>query len=232
MLRTFDAARPALFGALLDVVAGVLRELPYVSTESLPRMADFARIGIAVEKVLGWPAGTFLSVYAENIGEQHSEALAASPVGEALCTFMESRTEWEGTAQGLLDLLNQQFSEKAKQKEWPKNSRSVSVHLKRIAPNLRGAGIWADMGGRNTKKRIVRLEKKMLTENTGNFASFASLRHISSQNAMTQNSDYDANQNAAEVCVIDSLSQNEANDANDANDAKFPTLSKASSQKR
>jgi hypothetical protein len=41
-----------LLGALLDLVAAVLRELPNVAADCLPRMVDFARVVLALGPVL------------------------------------------------------------------------------------------------------------------------------------------------------------------------------------
>src|SRR5439155_26155152 len=53
----FTHARPALLGGLLDALVGTLAVLPSVRLRELPRLADFARFGVAVERALGWPPG-------------------------------------------------------------------------------------------------------------------------------------------------------------------------------
>jgi len=50
---TFEAVRPAVLGALFDVLACVLAVLPGVRLESMPRMADFARVLAAVDETQG-----------------------------------------------------------------------------------------------------------------------------------------------------------------------------------
>lgn len=57
----FQKKGPRIMGAILDLMAGVLRELPDVGHDDLPRMADFARVGIAVERALGYEAGAFMT---------------------------------------------------------------------------------------------------------------------------------------------------------------------------
>ena len=51
---TFEAEHPLILGAVLDAVAGGMRELPSVKLSRLPRMADFAKWGEAVGR---GPAG-------------------------------------------------------------------------------------------------------------------------------------------------------------------------------
>ena len=65
MEARFEAAQPALLGALLDLFVKVLAALPSVAIapEHRPRMADFAALGEAVFRVHGKPAGAFLARY-------------------------------------------------------------------------------------------------------------------------------------------------------------------------
>ena len=142
VLADFDRLRPELLGGLLDLVAGVLRELPSVRLDCLPRMADFARIGVAVERVLQWPEGTFIDACSGNIAGQHEEALAISAIGEPLQLFMKKHAEWSGTAKELLDTLGTFVGETSqKAREWPKSARAIGGLLRRAAPNLRAVGI-------------------------------------------------------------------------------------------
>ena len=48
------AALPGALGAVLDLVAGVLAELPATTVENAPRMADFAKVLAALDTVTGW----------------------------------------------------------------------------------------------------------------------------------------------------------------------------------
>src|SRR5262249_49903033 len=82
--RAFEAARPGIFGALLDAVAAAIREAPNVRLPALPRMADFAEWSVAAELGLGWPTGGFLDAYTQNIASAHELALDASPVAQTL----------------------------------------------------------------------------------------------------------------------------------------------------
>ena len=51
--REFEEARPRILGALLDAAAAGLRNLPNVTLDQLPRMADFAIWVSACERALG-----------------------------------------------------------------------------------------------------------------------------------------------------------------------------------
>src|SRR5262249_43235555 len=56
----FEQDRPAILGAILDVVSAGLRNLPHVQLGTLPRMADFAAWITACEPALGWKTSSFL----------------------------------------------------------------------------------------------------------------------------------------------------------------------------
>jgi len=163
VLAEFEAARPAILGALLSAVSGALRALPNVRLTELPRMADFARVGVAVERALNWPDGSFLSAYTGNVGAQNEEALAASPVGEAVQNFLADQSVWSGSASDLLRALDaRREAGKAAPTEWPKNGRALSGQLRRIAPNLRAAGggldVCFDKAG---ARRLITLRKSL-----------------------------------------------------------------------
>ncbi len=166
VLADFDAKRSLITGSLMSILSGVLRELPDVITKTaesvnLPRMADFANIGIAVERVLGWPEGSFMAAYASSIGEQNQEALSSSVVYEPLLKLIGDDPEfaWSGSPQQLLDELTKSVDEKiSRLPEWPKNARSLSNQLKRIAPNLRSIGVEVSVGKAN-RQRITRIER-------------------------------------------------------------------------
>lgn len=162
VISEFEEVRPDILGGLLDVVAGVLRELPMVRVTCLPRMADFARIGVAVERVLKWPDDSFMSAYAGNIAGQHEEALSSSVLGEPLQMLMKGRSEWLGTAKELLDDVSKQAGESVvKTRDWPKSPRSISGLLRRMAPNLRASGLDVEFTTPHGKRLIV------LTNRTG-----------------------------------------------------------------
>ena len=87
----FECAKPLILGRLMDVLAGVLRELPnsVIRAEHKPRMLDFAHLGIATEKVCGWPDGCFLEAYEQSRAETANSVLEGSTVAQALISLAE-----------------------------------------------------------------------------------------------------------------------------------------------
>ncbi len=160
VLSEFETVRPLIVGALLDTLAGVLRLLPSVTLAQMPRMADFARVGVAVEQALGWPAGSFMDAYSGNIKEQHEEALSASVVGEMVQKLLTEGSEWEGTASELLQALAKIGGENVtRRRDWPANGRVLSGQLKRLSTNLRFVGIGVDYS-KTHGKRLISLTRQ------------------------------------------------------------------------
>jgi hypothetical protein len=155
----FETARPRILGALLDIVAGALRELPSVKLPRHPRMADFAKWATAAEPALGWEPESFLAAYTGNRAEANDLALDGSPVAPFLRELAEAGG-WEGTCGDLLERLGKDVGERGtKAPTWPKTPRALSGQLRRLAPNLRRAGVlvdsWREAGGK--RRRMVRI---------------------------------------------------------------------------
>jgi hypothetical protein len=163
----FEDARPVIFSALLNGLAFALRDLANVRLSALPRMADPVLWATAGETAFGWPQGTFLSVYLENLKEGAIASVEAHPVGLAIRQLLDGKAEWLGEAQRLLEALRETASEElTKARNWPANARSLSVSLRRLAPALRRSGVAVEFA--KERRRQIRLCK------VGNFASPAS----------------------------------------------------------
>ena len=158
----FEADRPQILGALLDVLAQALKVLPDVHLDRLPRMADFARFGEAVGRSQGWGDGAFLKAYRNNIEGVTESAAEASPVATAILKLMteQNEDEWQGTPGELLAALTGQINEReAKAPGWPQTPRKLSSELIRLAPVLRRLGISYTRPERTNKGRKVILSK-------------------------------------------------------------------------
>jgi putative DNA primase/helicase len=86
----FRALQPKILGRLLDAMVGAARELPSVRLTHLPRMADFARLGEAVGRGLGWGEGAFLSAYLANRKDATAASLEDSPLAEILLSSVKN----------------------------------------------------------------------------------------------------------------------------------------------
>ena len=230
VLAEFEAARPKIVGALLTILSGVLVELPQItSLPYLPRMADFARVGVAVERVLGWESGSFLKAYGDSLSAQNDEALSGLPIVEPLLATLDAAVgEWSGTAAELLQALTTRVSEAvAKRKEWPQAAKALSGQLRRIAPNLRAVGVNV-VQTRTSKQRHIAITRQAAQSSVICVTSVTPRSDEGQINDANGCSDdapepiYDANESGSE----DDFVLNEAwNDASDANDASLQALS-------
>lgn len=163
--REFEAARPAILGALLTAAAGALAALPAITLARKPRMADFALWATAAESSLGWQPGTFLAAYERNRATGHEAALEASVVGALLKTIADDLPTgeiWEGTAADLLAKLAGMVDERTtKQKGWPQTARAVAGLVRRCAPVLRSLGVTVDYrrDGAKGGRRLITISK-------------------------------------------------------------------------
>lgn len=140
MEARFDAAQPALLGALLDLFVKALATLPGVSIppEQRPRMADFAALGEAVFRVQGKPAGAFLARYSDMRRDGVLRTIDASPVGAALAAYLaDVPGGFNGTLSELLDSLDRY---RPHGEAWPRSPKGLGDSLRRLAPALRLIG--------------------------------------------------------------------------------------------
>ncbi|MGB8940646.1 MAG: ATP-binding protein [Streptomyces sp.] len=136
---TFAAVRPAVLGALFDVLACVLAVLPGVRLESMPRMADFARVLAAIDQTQGWNTlGDYLAT-SENVA---TDALEGDPFATAIGHLVDQVGTWRGTASQLLEVLP--LPGGIRPQGWPKDATRASGRVKRLAPLLRSIGVTVD----------------------------------------------------------------------------------------
>jgi hypothetical protein len=168
--QDFEAAWPALLGALLDVVSTTVRNFQQVKIENPPRMADFAQWSYAAAEACAWhlenPNGlekdgvAFLSAYRENIAAAQS-ILLDSAIAQAIQQLVEAQP-WSGTHTELLDDLHTRVG-RNHIRELPHTGRGLSAELDRLIPSLRSVGVHIDRHRsreNGTGKRIVTLSKE------------------------------------------------------------------------
>jgi len=140
--RKFDEQRSVIFSGLLDALVCALCELPNITLDWLPRMADAALWATAGESAFGWKRGTSIAAYKQNLNEGAIASVEAHPIGVAIRQLLEKQTEWSGEPAQLLQTLNVLVTEEQRHtKNWPQNVRSLGHCLRRLAVALRRAGI-------------------------------------------------------------------------------------------
>lgn len=166
--RAFREAHARILGAILDAVSVAVRILPETYVDELPRMADFALWATAAESGMGLQSGEFMAAYRGNRESANETALESSPLAKYVLRIVDEDT-WRGQPSELLAHIQTLASDgEMRMKAWPKDAKSLSGLLKRLAPNLRAIGIDVEFGsqGRGNKKRRC-IEIRRMAEASG-----------------------------------------------------------------
>jgi putative DNA primase/helicase len=143
----FDAAAPAILGALYDAVSCALRRSGERRVTRRLRMADFAEWIEAASPALGWLDGTFPEVYSDNQATAVRNVIEDSPLAHAIREIAEEKGEWEGSASELLPLVEGRVSDSTrKHRSFPSTPATLGAALARLAPPLRTVGVDARKG--------------------------------------------------------------------------------------
>jgi hypothetical protein len=156
--RAFNADYPAILGGLLDAVAGGLGRLPSIQLAALPRMADFACLGEAVGRGLGWKEGEFLSAYAENRQATTLATLEDSVLADLiiLSADLGGLRNYTRSATDMLRSFASDVEPRVRASaRWLKSPRAFADELRRLAPALRTQGIYVEFGRTNDKRLIT-----------------------------------------------------------------------------
>lgn len=139
--KAFSALAPRLTEALLDLLAFARRkfmseEFGEWSPGPLPRMAEFAMLGIAIEDLFGGP-GSFMNAYDKN---RHTAADELAELDPILLTILELWDEnkncWSGTMQELQAEIARRLKASGSRLPVPTGLAQISSHVKRIKPIL------------------------------------------------------------------------------------------------
>ncbi len=158
------AALPGALGAILDLAAGVLRELPHVAVANAPRMADFAKLLAALDAVTGWDT---LGCYRSKVASMALSQIEGSTLARAIYRLATSPSPggrdpapWEGTATELLAALRGICNDAGlPAAELPAGERALGHKVREIAPALRKAGVDVRPGKRTEHRRPLIISK-------------------------------------------------------------------------
>ncbi|WP_406470146.1 ATP-binding protein [Streptomyces hirsutus] len=146
-------AHASILASLFDLLAAVLAVLPDVQLEERPRMADFARVLAAVDKVQGWNT---LDSYKATARDAVADVLDGEPFAQAVVALVD-RAGADGITLTASELLERVPTPDRLPKKWPKDPTRAGGQLKRLAPALRTIGIEVDDSKRGPKPKKQRL---------------------------------------------------------------------------
>ena len=161
----FQAARPRLFGGLLNALSQTLDLLPTIAGENLSRMADFHRYGRAAAVALGYSVEQFDAALKEAESRQNRGA-SDNTLAVTLLLFIRRQRRWDGDAPTLLERL----VETAKTHQicrspefWPDTPIGFGRHLKQLGAALAEHGLTITHE-RRAHERLIHLEYDPATD--------------------------------------------------------------------
>ena len=154
----FEAMRPAVLGAMFDVLAYAIASRDHIDPPRLARLADHSRWMCAAAMSMGYKQDEFREALNRNTSSQHAEAIEASSVASVLLSFMEGREVWIGTASELLDELcgvAETMKVSTRTKAWPKAPNHVTRAINNVKPNLEAEGLLYHNDDKRRPRRIL-----------------------------------------------------------------------------
>jgi len=137
----FEAARPRVLGALLDLATHALGST--ARPKALPRLADFALWAYRALEPLGL-SERFLEAMRRAREEAEATALEGDPVAEGVKLLLQERGGFTGTTRELYKALEEVLGlseAKVKPARWPRSEDGLGRALRVLAPALRAAGV-------------------------------------------------------------------------------------------
>jgi len=169
VMAEFNKDKPALLGAIFDVLSTAQRIMPEVQLKELPRLADFGRWGEAIARALGYQPYEFVAAYNRNIECQTEEVITSNPIAICLMEYLDSPSFLNQPVDMLggrliapsellseliiiADRLNIQHK---KIKSWPKTPSLLTRRLNELKVSFRSSGVLIETGmkvGRGDKR--------------------------------------------------------------------------------
>ncbi|NDD92466.1 hypothetical protein EBZ37_10315, partial [bacterium] len=179
---------PELFGCLCRAVSLALRNEGCVNLNENLRMTDAWHWVTAGERALGIPNGDTVRAYQNNQAAANEVVLASSPVYPLLRSLV-AQGGWSGSPSDLLSKLNSMRVDSLEDRSFPRNSRALTDHIRRINPALRKANILVYLDGRTSGSNS---ERRITIEQTHQ-SSVANVANVAISNGNTPCDARDAN---------------------------------------
>ncbi|MFE2865519.1 ATP-binding protein [Embleya sp. NPDC059259] len=223
----YRRAHPTALGALLDLTARVQAVRHTLPEPGNARMADFARVLVALDHITGWKS---LDRYLHLSSQTEAESLSA--FGEALRDFAQRAYcgRWQGTPADLWGALTPKDAngDPRPPKGWPV-LRRMREQVKRDLPALRSYGIEVDLDQRATDRNRTRLV--ILTDSEfvhGRISSSASSAPSGMPSDLRKRVD-DADESSVRALSASSAGAGRADDADEGVDGAAPSVVRSQS---
>ena len=160
-------------GGLCDAVSEALANYEKVTSDSWPRMANFAKWVTAAEGKLHLPDGeSFLDHYTANRQGAHHLAIEGSEFAIKLIDVCREGGGFVATAGDVLTRVNEKATDAARRsKYWPTTPKAASNQIRRLSPNLAANGIDIEYLPRRNNKRLIQFTVTTVTPSPDRDAS-------------------------------------------------------------
>ena len=151
--QDFESKKSEIFSALLNILSGTMKMLPKAYVNENFRMADFAKIGQAVELYMGWQSreeDDFCTIYKRNLQKMASDNLHQNVISSSLLHFLKTKFgkleygfKFKMTPHELFKALrNQNVLKDFANPEFPNDASAFSKELiNNLAPTFQKVGI-------------------------------------------------------------------------------------------
>ena len=164
--NNFEQAKPSILGGILDTIVKSMKLYPDIRLEKMPRMADFAKWGVAIAEALGGRGNEFLESYQQNVARQNEEVIHENTLAQATLLLMSDIESWNGTVKSAWEKLKEIADPQKKDPTFPGSSRTLCKQLEKIKTNLMDIGITYRIGKRSKEGFPITFKKD------AKFASF------------------------------------------------------------
>lgn len=133
----------SLLGALLSIFSESLSQLKHIELPQAnrPRLAEFAKLGMAVAETMGKTREEFLTQFNASRQESIARTIDASPVASALIEWFEDSNRRTTVLPVKQLFLQIERKKPLTTDSWPRSAKGFADALRRIAPALRCVGI-------------------------------------------------------------------------------------------
>lgn len=160
----FEKAKPEILGGVLTALSNALGEYEKnFNTPPLPRLADFGKFTIALERGNGWTEGATLEALKENYNSGLDGISEENPLFTILFdeVYRTEKKRISGTAADILKILNEKADDKLQRLEiWPKTPAGLGSLLTRYINVLKSMGLIIERGtGKKRRDYVIKYVK-------------------------------------------------------------------------